>query len=122
MVIDPWRSPDNAGNPPPYDDRFHTDRPGVDSAAFVHLNLSTLELVTFAVDAPAAQTESDSASWAVEAEAQPFPLGCGRGAVTRGGPAPDGSFCTFPFIWDGVSHDECTVRPSLSSPSPCQSF
>ena len=111
VVIDPWRSPDNAGNPPPYDDRFHTDRPGVDSAAFVHLNLSTLELVTFAVDAPQPQTESDSASWAFEAEAEPFPLGCGRGAVTRGGPAPDGSFCTFPFIWDGVSHDECTVRP-----------
>ena len=32
---------------------------------------------------------------------------CGEGAVTTGGTAPEGTPCTFPFVFDGVVYNEC---------------
>eukprot|EP01046_Picozoa_sp_COSAG06_P020492 COSAG06_NODE_1499_length_9263_cov_2.385312_1_plen_2165_part_10 len=104
VIIDPWRSLSNAGNPPPYDSRFHADSNGTDSVAFVYHSLANHSLLTFAVI-----DDSSSGSWA-EPEPEPEPLSCGPGATTLGGLAPDGSVCSFPFDHSGENFNECTDR------------
>ena len=101
VLIDLWRNPENAGNPPPYDSRFHVDANGTDSVAFVYHSLANYSLVTFAV-----LNESEFQDAAPEPELP----GCGRGTTTIGGAAPDGSLCTFPFHYNGETFNECTDR------------
>ena len=103
VFIDPWRTPANTGNPPPYDSRFHVDATGIDSVAFVWQSLADYPLITFAV-----WDESTSGSWNTEPE--PEPWSCGSGATTLGGLAPYGSACSFPFIHFGETFNECTDR------------